>query len=528
MQEIELKFQIPEDALAAVRAELARINQGQNTDLRLRASYFDTPDRHLASARMALRVRQEGDEWVQTLKAGGSNTMMRLEDNQPAKAVAKGHAIRADLGLHLGGKAQEALARVLRWSPEQDPTGQHTGLVELYGTDMVRTRAQITVAPGTPDEGVVELALDIGHIHAGPLQVPVRELEIESISGSPMAVILAGRDWVQRHGLWLDTQTKAHRGDRLARQAASLQQAIKGQLQPYSAPAIHVTLAHPARVTPDASLEQAWRAGLESCLEHITGNLSELATAPVEVQEVAYELRCGLRRLRALGKLWSGTHWALPTATLDKAARLGQQLGYWRDQVALAWLPAKLIEAGGPDLPVPCPPAPWAQPKDEVALARGHLATDLCLDLLTALYTPHETHAHRKDANEEPLRKWLPRQLYLWQLRLSRQAHRFNKLKVDDLHSLRKQGRRLRLVTALYAPLWKGKSFKQHDAALKATLDRLGRIHDEVVAQGWYAELAQKDQLALFAHDWLQQRHKALRKRAHRALTRWLKLNSPW
>jgi triphosphatase len=528
MQEIELKFQIPEDTLAAVRAELARINQGQNTDLRLRASYFDTPDRHLASARMALRVRQEGDEWVQTLKAGGSNTMMRLEDNRPTKAVAKGHAIQPDLGLHLGGQTQEALERVLRWSPEHDPSGQQTGLVELYGTDMVRTRAQITVAPGTPDEGVVELALDIGHIHAGALQVLVRELEIESISGSPMAVILAGRDWVQRHGLWLDTQTKAHRGDRLARQAAALQQSIKGLLLPYSACATHVTLAHPARITPDASLEQAWRAGLESCLEHISGNLSELATAPVDVQSVAYEFRSGLRRLRAFGKLWSGTHWALPPSTLDKAGMLGQQLGYWRDQVALAWLPAKLIEVGGPSLPVPCPPAPLAQPKNELALARGHLATDLCLDLLTVLFTPHEAHVHHKGANAEPLSKWLPRQLYLWQLRLSRRANRFNKLQVDDLHSLRKQGRRLRLVTALYAPLWKGKPFKRHDAALKATLDRLGRIHDEVVAQRWYSELAEKDELALFGRDWLQQRHKALRKRAHRALSRWLKLSSPW
>ena len=51
MQEIELKFQIPEGALEAVRAEFTRLNAGQNTDLRLRASYFDTPDRRLAAAR---------------------------------------------------------------------------------------------------------------------------------------------------------------------------------------------------------------------------------------------------------------------------------------------------------------------------------------------------------------------------------------------------------------------------------------------------------------------------------------------
>jgi len=136
MQEIELKFQIPQAALAAVQAELARLNRGQNTDLLLRAAYFDTPDRKLAAARMALRVRQEGEEWVQTLKAGGSNTMMRLEDNQPAQPPRKGQAIQADLGRHLGQPAQAALQQVLGWSPERDPSGPQVGLIELYGTDM--------------------------------------------------------------------------------------------------------------------------------------------------------------------------------------------------------------------------------------------------------------------------------------------------------------------------------------------------------------------------------------------------------
>ena len=66
---------------------------------------------------------------------------------------------------------------VLAWDPAHDPSGAATDLIELYRTDITRHRARVTVGVGTPHEGVVELALDLGHIHAGDLDVPVRELE---------------------------------------------------------------------------------------------------------------------------------------------------------------------------------------------------------------------------------------------------------------------------------------------------------------------------------------------------------------
>lgn len=523
MQEIELKFQIPEGALKAIRAEFTRLNAGQNTDLRLRASYFDTPERHLAAARMALRVRQEGPDWVQTLKAGGSNTMMRLEDNQPAQAPAHGQPIRADLGRHAGTPAQEALERVLNWSMAQDPQGRHTGLVELYGTDITRTRALVTIGAGTLFEGVVELALDLGQIHSGPLSVPVRELEIESVSGHPMAVILAGRDWVARHGLWLDTQTKAHRGDRLAREAAALQ--VPGDAHSGAAkPQAHITPARPAKVKLDSTMEQAWRAGVETCLEHITGNLSELGNAPASTREAAYELRLGLRRLRTLGRLWAPTPWALPASSMDKARSLSRQLGYWRDQEALAWLPEKLRAAGGPALPLPCPAPPPNLPADVVALARSGLATDLCLDMLAALLVPERP----ANAPHAELLPWLNARLANWTTRCARHAHGFSKAPDAELHQLRKRGKRLRLAAAIYAPLWSDKAFRRHERALKNALDALGHVQDEVVAQAWYSQQAQQAPQALFALDWLQGRRKGLRKKAQRAWQRWLKLNSPW
>nr|AAQ18195.1 hypothetical protein csv005 [uncultured bacterium] len=254
MQEIELKFQIPTEALATLSADIERL-PGHDRE-RLQAHYFDTPDRLLGQARSALRLRKEGERWVQTLKASGANTMIRLEDNQAASAPADGQAARVDLGLHRGTPAEAALVRHLAWDPGQDPRGDGTGLVELYRTDIWRHSARLAVGQGTPHAGVVELALDIGHIHAGHLSVPVRELEIELVQGHPAAVLESARDWVTAHALWLDTQTKAHRGDRLARQA-------EGKV-PGHAP--------PQAGTPPLDLATA--------LDAFTAAMSEVASSP--------------------------------------------------------------------------------------------------------------------------------------------------------------------------------------------------------------------------------------------------------
>ena len=521
MQEIELKFQIPEAALAAVQAELAALDAGQHAPLPLKAAYFDTPDRALAAARMALRVRQEGDEWVQTLKAGGSNTMMRLEDNQPADAPPAGQPIAADLSRHLGRPAEQALKQVLSWDTAEDPKGAHAGLIELYRTDIVRTRARVTVGAGTPHEGVVELALDLGHIHAGTLSVPVRELEIESVSGHPMAVIDAGRDWVQRHGLWLDTQTKAHRGDRLARQAAAT---AEGAAATAALPTEHPTLGHAARIRHDANVEQAWRAGLEACLEHIAGNMSELATGPNALALTAYQWRLALRRLRALARLLDGSPLALPASTLVHAAALNDALGRWRDAEALAWLPARLFALGGPMLALPCPTPTQCQADAVVALSRSAPATSLCLDVLACLLqpVPDKTLAHTS------ARDWLAERLDQVHARCVKMALQGADLSDEDLHKLRRLGKRVRLGSDLFSPLWRPKRQRRHERVLKAALDALGRIQDEATAEAWYTQAAEQDPRALFGQGWLQGRRQSLRKRAQRSLERWLRVNTPW
>ena len=306
MQEIELKFQIPQAALQGVQDRL-NLAPGHTRE-RLQAHYFDTLDRRLGQARSALRLRQEGDRWVQTLKALGANTMIRLEDNQAVTDPAAGSAAKIDLGRHRGGAAEASLVKALAWNPEVDPAGDHTGLVELYRTDIWRQTARVKMGQGTPFEGVVELALDLGHIRAGELSLPVCELEIELLEGQAMAVIVAARRWVERHALWLDTRTKAHRGDRLARQAG-------GQ-------------GAPAFRKPSAA------TNLASGLEQITDAMSLVALGGEGVDQATSQWRQAFHSLATL---------PVPLETKPAVTRFMQELDRTRTPVELARAPSTTL-----------------------------------------------------------------------------------------------------------------------------------------------------------------------------------------
>lgn len=162
-REIELKLAVPDAALAAVAAWLDAHGEARGETTLLNV-YLDTPGRDLARQRAALRLRQKGSQWLQTLKTAGSSQGGLASRNEWECEVA-GEAIELS---RFPDDARAVLAPL---------AGQ---LAPVFRTDFVRRTWIIT-----QDGARIEAALDTGTITApGQAQVEtIQELELEWLPG---------------------------------------------------------------------------------------------------------------------------------------------------------------------------------------------------------------------------------------------------------------------------------------------------------------------------------------------------------
>lgn len=337
MTEIELKLQVPAVALAAVERAVATPAAVRT---RLQAVYFDTPDRRLAAAGIALRLRKEGRHWVQTLKAGPAHGMARGEHNVPLVVPAGQVPQEADPARHAGTPPHAALSAAL--APRDGET-QAPALVAQYRTDIRRLHRPLRSRDGT-----VELALDRGEIVARGAdgverRWPVCELEVELLRGAPQAVVEVARRLALRHGLWLDVRTKAERGDRLAR----------GLSPGEPVPAVK---AEPLRLRKDMPARDAWDAVLRNVLAQATPNWSEIA-AGSSAAEPVHQLRVALRRLRSAQRCFEGWPGVPPVPAWADAAAARPS-----STEAMAWASSSR-------------PAPWSAVASVVCAARAGAAS---------------------------------------------------------------------------------------------------------------------------------------------------------
>lgn len=168
MAEVELKFELAPGAHAAFR-RLAPMAEAKARNSRLLALYFDTPDFELRARRMALRLRRSGRHWVQTLKAGhsGAGGLHAREEWEFARPQPS-----LDLALLVA-------------SPLGNEPGLEERLGEVFQVDLRRTTWEIEISPGNR----VEVALDRGEVSRSGEREPVAEVEIESLTGDPLAVL---------------------------------------------------------------------------------------------------------------------------------------------------------------------------------------------------------------------------------------------------------------------------------------------------------------------------------------------------
>ena len=267
MQEIELKFLVPQSRLKGLMRQ-AKTKASQT--MQMSAHYYDTPEQDLAKRGIGLRIRKEGDEWVQTIKAGGDGLAARLEHNAPldiehVQAMLEANALMPDLTIYKHTSIADALADFKLKKLAKKLTRQYIADVERTTRLLVDDNYEEGKSDKDEEKNLVEVAYDYGEIIHGTdssQRQPLQEIEFELVSGDVEFLFATAKIWCKRYKLCLSTVTKAERGGLLINKQA-YSPAVKADLEQLSFDK-HISM--PAFV----------RATVHNCLLQILPNSSAI------------------------------------------------------------------------------------------------------------------------------------------------------------------------------------------------------------------------------------------------------------
>ena len=173
--------------------------------------YYDTPELHLARQGLGLRLRRQGDTWVQTVKFVPATTSSSSLDND-AEASSRGLHTRVEIEHVTATQALEL--QHIEHAPMRDfltSASIAPVLQPVFTTRIQRTQWHIPC----PKNGMAELALDIGTIECNTHTMPVSEVEIELKQGALEALLAIVQTLQQELALSPQPYNKAERGYRL-------------------------------------------------------------------------------------------------------------------------------------------------------------------------------------------------------------------------------------------------------------------------------------------------------------------------
>ncbi|HTP71920.1 MAG TPA: CYTH and CHAD domain-containing protein [Burkholderiaceae bacterium] len=465
MAELEVKLCVPEAAVPSLRAAL-RAHRARTT--RMQATYFDTADGALARAGVALRLRLEGRRWMQTLKAAGAGAVHRQEHEVRVPGPASPMPA-LDIARHDGSEAASALHAALHDAPAP-------ALIERHGTDVARLRCALRDARGTE----IEVALDTGQVRAGALSAPLCELELEHKAGPVQGVFDLAGAWIEHGGLWLCTTTKAARGERLSSASA----------------APPPTRARGTGLAADADGPTLLRALLQSALEHVLANVSDLAEG-VNALETIHQARVGLRRLRTVLRELAALSPAIAPQWDGALSAAFARLGELRDDEVCALAVRPLLQA------VSAPLLAW-RPRgqaDPMATARDPAFQRTLVAILALAHAGDERFAALSPA---ATRDWLAQRLGGLHRQVTRDGRRFHRLPLERQHRVRKRLKRLRYLAELTLDLWPEDAARRYLKRLGAAQDALGHHNDVAVAAAAFRAEAAERPAAWFAAGYLE------------------------
>lgn len=199
--ELELKLALNADAVA-ILPTLSPLSKSAVERLDMRNQYFDTPNRDLEAARMALRIRRFGDTIVQTVKTAGQGSGGLHRRGEWEWTLSRDQLDTHGL-VHLA-QQQAHLYPELACLASLEVVEQ---LAPVYTTDFVRHAWLLTLDDGSH----IEAALDQGTIHSGHHTLPIRELELELKQGDAEALWTLARAFSEHVALRPANASKAQR-----------------------------------------------------------------------------------------------------------------------------------------------------------------------------------------------------------------------------------------------------------------------------------------------------------------------------
>ncbi|MET4578954.1 CYTH and CHAD domain-containing protein [Ottowia thiooxydans] len=237
--------------------------------LRLRNIYFDTPVQDLRQQKIALRLRsvREGTSsrprWIQTLKTSGHSTAGLSQRGEWETPLRR-------------GELDPITLQDTPWSAIDSNSELFAHLKPCFETRSTRTLWQVKAQDGSQ----IEVALDVGSVHANSRRMPICELELELIHGSPDALFAVAEE-LATHLAILPAQTsKAEQGWRLVAGVSA-------------APLRAHTLALEAEQAAGPAVQQV----LAEMFGHFTENLVGILNA--DHAELVHQARVGWRRWRS-------------------------------------------------------------------------------------------------------------------------------------------------------------------------------------------------------------------------------------
>jgi triphosphatase len=231
--------------------------------LKFVSTYYDTPTLALHRERTSLRVRKQGREFVQTVKAENPTQADVLERKEWEDHIPSKHPV---LDAPKTGKRLPDIVRDDELRP-------------VFTTTVTRTVIEIS-----PDSSArIEAAIDEGEIRTskGDAVAPISEIELELKKGDPRVIFDVALLLLEVAPIRIETRSKAERGYRLLGTDGPMPQAV------------HVG---PIALDPPMSVEAALERIGRRCLTHLLSN--EQAALEGEPEGI-HQMRVAVRRLRS-------------------------------------------------------------------------------------------------------------------------------------------------------------------------------------------------------------------------------------